>query len=124
MKLLRKIIWLSLLIFLLLAAAAFGYYYAVTNKAVLYPEKLLLHEKNLVLYDMDNTPINYTASFSHRETVKASELPEHTKFAFIDTEDKRFYQHSGFDLKRIAKAVWKNTKSHSFKEGASLCLNN
>ena len=74
MKLLRKIIWLSLLIFLLLAAAAFGYYYAVTNKAVLYPQKLLLHEKNLVLYDMDNTLVDYTTSFSHRETVKASEL--------------------------------------------------
>ena len=46
-------------------------------------------------------------------------MPLHVKQAFLNTEDRRFYQHHGFDYKRIAKACLNNAKSRSFKEGAS-----
>ena len=39
--------------------------------------------------------------------------------ATIDTEDKHFYQHLGFDFFRIFKALFQNLRSRSFKEGAS-----
>ena len=39
--------------------------------------------------------------------------------ATIDTEDKYFYKHMGFDYLRILKAVVKNIKSGSLTEGAS-----
>ena len=51
--------------------------------------------------------------------VKAEVLPEHTKAAFVSIEDKTFYQHSGVNYKRIAKAALNNLKSRSLKEGAS-----
>ena len=41
------------------------------------------------------------------------------QYAVISTEDKRFYKHNGFDVKRIARAALNNAKSKSFKEGAS-----
>lgn len=39
--------------------------------------------------------------------------------ATINTEDKYFYEHLGFDFLRIAKAMVKNITSGSLKEGAS-----
>ena len=39
--------------------------------------------------------------------------------ATVNTEDKYFYQHLGFDFLRIAKAMIKNISSGSLKEGAS-----
>lgn len=37
----------------------------------------------------------------------------------MDTEDKGFFKHNGFDIKRMAKAALKNMRARSFKEGAS-----
>ena len=39
--------------------------------------------------------------------------------ATINTEDKYFYEHLGFDFFRIGKAMIKNITSGSLKEGAS-----
>ena len=46
-------------------------------------------------------------------------LPRYTYDAFIAVEDKRFYSHSGIDIRRMLAAAWTNFKSLSFKEGAS-----
>lgn len=39
--------------------------------------------------------------------------------ATVITEDRNFYNHYGFDVKGIMRALWKNLKAHSLKEGAS-----
>jgi len=39
--------------------------------------------------------------------------------ATIAVEDKKFYEHKGFDFLRIGKAMFNNIKSRSTKEGAS-----
>ncbi len=37
---------------------------------------------------------------NRREYVSLEEIPEHVQYAFICTEDRRFYEHSGVDFKR------------------------
>lgn len=117
MKLIKKILWLAFLLFIAVVLVAIGYYYATTKNVRLDPAKLLLDDKTITVFDEYNTPVPTTAIFG--QTVRIQELPEHTKNAFIATEDKRFYQHNGFDTRRILKAVWNNFRSRSFKEGAS-----
>src|SRR5699024_12817119 len=39
--------------------------------------------------------------------------------AILAVEDRHFYQHHGFDFKRIFGAIISNIKSFSLKEGAS-----
>lgn len=111
----------KMLLFLLLAGAliALGYYFAVTKDVAISPEKLLLNEKTVVVYDGDGQAIDALFSPSVQQTVKIADLPSHTKDAFVCVEDKRFYRHNGFDVKRIVKAAINNLKARSFKEGAS-----
>ncbi len=54
-----------------------------------------------------------------RSVVDIDELPDYVKNAFISIEDKRFYKHNGYDLKRIAKALQVNLTSGSKAQGAS-----
>lgn len=54
-----------------------------------------------------------------RSIVNIDDLPDYVVNAFVDTEDKRFYKHNGYDLKRILKAGLINIKSGSKAQGAS-----
>ncbi len=119
MKVLKKILWIILVLFLAIAFICIGYYIAVTKNVTLNPEKLLLSEKSVLLYDKDGERIAASSVDSIRQTVAYEHIPTHTKQAFVDTEDKRFYTHNGFDYRRIIKAAIGNLRSHSFKQGAS-----
>ena len=118
MKLIRKLLWIAFLSIVALALIAIGYYYAVTKDAVLSPEKLALSDKTFTLYDHTGTRIDNTA-LTFKQNVRLEEITDETKIAFVGVEDKRFYSHHGFDVKRIVKATLKNLRSHSLKEGAS-----
>ncbi len=119
MKIVR-IFLLSGLIFLCgLFTFAGVYYFNATKDVRLQPEKLLLEELSTKVYDENGEAVRSAGTLAKKNTVKAENLPSHVKRAFIDVEDKRFYSHGGFDLKRIAKATLRNVKSFSFKEGAS-----
>lgn len=119
MKVLRKILLISILSFFAFLLVATGYYFAVTGGVALAPEKLVLSQKNVVLYDNQNTPIQNVSGKFIGKTVVYQDIPQKTRLAFIDTEDKRFFSHGGFDWKRILKSVYNNAKAGSFKQGAS-----
>ncbi len=119
MKILKRLCTLFLLLFLACILLGVGYYLAVTREVRLSPEKLLFSEKTLTLYDRDGNTVRSFASTGLKESTPISELPDHVKSAFVDTEDKRFYSHNGFDYKRIGRALLNNVKARSFKEGAS-----
>jgi penicillin-binding protein 1B len=54
-----------------------------------------------------------------RRPVAFSELPQHLIQAVISVEDKRFFDHSGLDLLRVAKAAYVDIKEGSKEQGAS-----
>lgn len=58
-------------------------------------------------------------SGSNRVSVTLDEIPEHLQWAFVCTEDERFYTHNGIDLKGITRAVYVALTTRSLKEGAS-----
>ena len=98
---------------------AVGYYFAATKDAHLNPEKLVFNEQSVTVYDRFDAPVKNVSAFFTRQTVKIEDIPKQTQLAFVSAEDKRFYAHNGFDIKRIVKAALNNLKAHSFKEGAS-----
>lgn len=119
MKVIRFIFRLLIFLILVMTVFFFGYYFAATKDARLCPEKLVFCENNVRIYDVDNQPIKTVNALTHKNTVHIENIPKHTQQAFIDTEDKRFFSHNGFDGKRIAKAFLNNLKAKGFKEGAS-----
>jgi penicillin-binding protein 1A len=54
-----------------------------------------------------------------RTLVPEKEIPEVVKNAFLTVEDKRFYQHHGVDLYRVAGAVAMNLRSGGIAQGFS-----
>ena len=58
-------------------------------------------------------------SFENRKIVPLDRMPPHVPAAFLSAEDRRFYQHPGFDIAGIARAAWKNFRSEGIKQGGS-----
>ena len=54
-----------------------------------------------------------------RDPVPIKVIPQYLKKALIATEDRKFYQHSGVDLKGILRAIIKDIRAGEFVEGAS-----
>ncbi|ABS62520.1 penicillin-binding protein, 1A family [Parvibaculum lavamentivorans DS-1] len=52
-------------------------------------------------------------------TVPLGEMPPYLIKAVLATEDRRFYEHGGFDARGIARAMWRNLRSFGFVEGGS-----
>ena len=54
-----------------------------------------------------------------RTLVKFDSIPPLVREAFLVTEDKRFYEHSGIDWKSVPRAVVVDVKNRNFAEGFS-----
>jgi penicillin-binding protein 1A len=54
-----------------------------------------------------------------RDPVPLKTIPHYLKAALIATEDRKFYSHSGVDLKAILRAIVKDIWAGEFVEGAS-----
>ena len=54
-----------------------------------------------------------------RTLVKLADIPPLVREAFIATEDKRFYEHSGVDWYRVPGALLADIRNRSFSEGFS-----
>ncbi|HEX6307347.1 MAG TPA: PBP1A family penicillin-binding protein [Longimicrobiales bacterium] len=60
----------------------------------------------------DLAPIDY-------EVIALDALPAHVPAAFIAVEDKRFYEHSGVDYRRVAGAALADIRARGFVQGFS-----
>ncbi len=118
MKLLRKTLLVFLCILTILLLVGAGYFFVATKDVKLSPDKLRLSENNVLVYAFDGARLSSTSEGS-RQSVRYDQLSPATVRAFVDTEDKRFFSHHGFDGKRIVKAAYNNLRAHSFKQGAS-----
>jgi len=54
-----------------------------------------------------------------RVPVPLKDIPHYLKTALIATEDRKFYKHSGVDIKGILRAIIKNIWAGEYVEGAS-----
>jgi len=54
-----------------------------------------------------------------RQAVNLSDIPDYVKNAFITAEDREFYTHPGFSLKRIISAISINLASGEIEQGGS-----
>lgn len=71
------------------------------------------------VYDDAGNEIASFAPADNREYAKLSEIPLHLQHAVVATEDERFYEHNGIDIKGIFRAIVKNLTSRDLSEGAS-----
>jgi len=110
-------LFLSIAILILSAMLFLGFAY---TKAKLNMDMLTNVNSGIKLYSSNflNEQENYSYNLN-RKIVDINELNDYTINAFIDIEDKRFYTHNGYDLKRIAKSALVNLKEKNKSQGAS-----
>ncbi|MCL4524066.1 MAG: PBP1A family penicillin-binding protein [Acidobacteria bacterium] len=61
----------------------------------------------------------FDVSREKRRLVRFNDLPKHLVDAVLSAEDKRFFEHPGFDPIRILGAAWANVRRSDRTEGAS-----
>lgn len=87
--------------------------------AKLIPLDLTSKSEKITLYDM-NQEIFYESNFNSNITWhELEEYPQDVLDLIVKIEDKRFYNHLGFDVVRLSKAIIKNIQSMEIQEGAS-----
>ncbi len=57
---------------------------------------------------------------TNRISVPLSQVPEDVRYAVLAAEDRRFYEHSGFDVIGIMRAMWNNLTSDSTSGGSTI----
>ena len=112
--LLKLILVLIILVFVSICGFA-GY--IVYNAPDFDIKNLYTKESTILLYD-DKTEFARLGE-ENRELAHYDELPEVLIDAIIATEDARFYQHDGFDIKRFVKATFGHLEGNSGAGGAS-----
>ncbi len=67
----------------------------------------------------DNNELIDEFYLEDRKLINIAEVPKVVTQAFIAAEDSRFFQHQGFDLQGIARALYKNIASGKIVQGGS-----
>ena len=70
------------------------------------------------VYD-DNNELVDEFFLEDRKIVKIEEVPKVVHYAFVASEDSRFYQHQGLDIQSIFRALFKNFEAGHIVQGAS-----
>ncbi len=113
-RIIRRVI-LSILFVILLVVAVIGIRYAVIFQKYQKEAAKLVKEGGINAFKQNQTTIIYDSngdviselSGSHDSYyVESDKIPEAFKDAFVDTEDRNFYKHSGVDLKAIMRAFY------------------
>lgn len=75
-------------------------------------------EQGSILYDRDGNELGMLYRH-HRRVIELSDMPQYLLQAFIDTEDRVFYEHEGMHYKRVVGAAVNNLVARRYAEGFS-----
>jgi penicillin-binding protein 1A len=117
-----RVLFLLFLYGVSLGAAAL--YFAVKTISEELPEDLTVlldyqpNRKSVVLSSEGEEVGSF--SIENRRIVALERMPPHVPAAFLSAEDRRFFQHKGFDLVGIIRAAYKNFRAEGdIKQGGS-----
>lgn len=100
--------------------------FALATYAAITPVKTSLHTlrsdaQTLQVTDRAGQPltISYQNRWNVYDNLPLYKMPELLRQAFVVSEDKRFYEHTGVDWRARASAAWQNFKTGQVVRGAS-----
>jgi penicillin-binding protein 1A len=72
-----------------------------------------------VVYARDGSVLAVLHAEEDRDPAVLAEMPEPLVHAIVDTEDRSFYRHAGFDLRATMRALLVNARSGDVEQGGS-----
>ncbi len=116
----RKIFILTaLVLFFVFIGSAAGFVVGVARNLPQWSPEDFEPALTTFIYDKEGELIEKLHGVQNRIPVELEEIPKHLTDAFIATEDVRFWNHHGLDLKALARAVFENIRSGWGAEGGS-----
>ncbi len=108
----------TVFIFLSISISIFGLIKAYTNFK---QSKKLYEIPNSYTYEILSSDNKIISRLSRKFSIFDNEdlIPSSLVNAFISSEDRRFFEHNGYDLIGLIRALRNNLKSGSIKEGGS-----
>lgn len=93
--------------------------YSILFACAKYGSKIDIENSNSIyMYDKDNKSF-YEGNNGTKKWIKLKDISKYLVNATIYSEDKNFYNHTGFDIPRIIKSIFINIKSKDLTQGAS-----
>ncbi len=87
------------------------------------PDPSKLQQRNIAqttkIFDRNNKLLYEVHGDINRKLVPLDEMPKYLKDAVIVTEDRDFYNHSGFNYKRMISAAIQDISHRGYSQGAS-----
>lgn len=116
--------WAAQIIFLLFSLGVLAVSILFYSLSTQLPDPGKLQEREIAqstkIFDRNNQLLYEVHGDIQRTLVPFEEMPKYLKDAVITTEDRDFYQHHGFDVKRFTKAMINNILNRDiYGEGAS-----
>ncbi|CAN5715169.1 penicillin-binding protein 1A [soil metagenome] len=71
------------------------------------------------IYDINGNEIGMFRQFDTTKAVEPADIPEVLKEAVIAGEDRRFYSHSGVDMRGTFRALWADVRDQELAQGGS-----
>jgi len=120
-----KKLFLSSLVFLVIAVlcAAGGLYWAVVlepgDEIRIENIRKILGKESHVFYSDGETKLGVFFDKAHRQYVPYCEISDNFVNALVASEDNRFFEHMGFDIVSIIRAMIKNIEAGHVVQGGS-----
>jgi len=120
-KVIRAILLIFLIGFLAAGIGVGGYVaYTISSADPIDPNKLYDSVSlNSYILDKDGNQVQTLHFGEDRDIVSIENIPANMKNAIIAIEDKTFYQHHGFNFKRMIGAVWNSIRGNGEISGTS-----
>ena len=111
----KKVLFIKIFLFIyvLLIIVNIGFFVY----AYITPKFQINTKSNIILYDINDEEMFSDNEF--KNYVKLDEISDNVINAIISVEDKNFYNHQGFDILRIIKALYTNIVNKKIMQGAS-----
>ncbi len=120
----KKLFFFTVFLILAGAIALGGYLYkeiVIEPGDAIKPENInaILGKESPVFYNDNLTQLGVFFSENHRQYVSYEDIPENFVNALVAAEDNRFFEHFGFDLFGIGRAMIKNIEARRIVQGGS-----
>ena len=116
-----KLVFGTLATLLVVGAVAFAALFAYAWATIDIPEENeVAAAQTSIIYWNDGEKEMARLGDTNRISVPIDEIPEDMQHAVVAAEDRRFYEHSGFDIKGFTRALWTNLTTGSSQGGSTI----
>jgi membrane peptidoglycan carboxypeptidase len=122
----RKYLKIFILIFIIVAGPSAGAVFLYVQVRQECAERIqkgaidsIIFSESPVYYDDGKTPIGVFFDKTHRKYVRYQDIPRIFVKALLATEDRHFFEHGGFHLPSLLRALYANLRAGKVVQGGS-----